>query len=55
MTVFGLPWATAILIFGWIPLWWIVAAVALHRMNRNDERNRDRSDAATETGSGGDR
>lgn len=29
---------TAVLLFGWIPFWWAMAAVTLYRMRKNDDR-----------------
>jgi hypothetical protein len=38
MSIFGLDVTTVVLLFGWIPFWWVVAGISLHRMNKNDER-----------------
>jgi hypothetical protein len=38
MTILGLKLTTVVLLFGWIPFWWVVAGITLHRMNKNDER-----------------
>lgn len=46
MSVFGVPTGTFVLIFGWIPFWWFVAAVSVYRMRQNDKRN-DQADEVT--------
>lgn len=38
----GLDLGTVVLLFGWIPFWWAVAALTLYRMNRNDAKDAER-------------
>ncbi|RZV06450.1 hypothetical protein BDK88_3449 [Natrinema hispanicum] len=39
----GLDLTTALIIFGWIPFWWVVALITLYRMRKNDERAAERT------------
>lgn len=54
MTIVGLEWSTALILFGWIPFWWAIAAITLYRMNQNDKRHH-RSQMTTTDSSGGQR
>jgi hypothetical protein len=42
MSVFGLSPVTFIIIFGWIPFWWLVAGISLYRMRRHDKQKNSR-------------
>lgn len=42
MSVFGVPTVTFIIIFGWIPFWWLIAGISLYRMRRHDKQKNSR-------------